>query len=78
MISTLYLDVARPKKAIASVKITITAGPMLKEYLEELVLQELYGGSAAEVARALVVRGVEELLLKGVLSRKAPHSKEGE
>ena len=60
----------RPKKTQESVKITITGSQKLNSYLEELVLEEGYGNSPAEVARNLVWRGIENLIKNGVLDRK--------
>jgi hypothetical protein len=65
---------ARPKNAVASVKVTITATPRLKVYLDDLVREEGYGNSTSEVARTLVWRGIEDLIHKGVIDRRGRDS----
>jgi hypothetical protein len=66
---------ARPKNAIASVKITVTASPRMRDYLADLVKEEGYGSSVSEVARTLVWRGIEDLLVKQIISRKRSTTK---
>ena len=61
---------ARPKNATSSIKITITASPRMRDYLADLVREEGYGNSVSEVARMLVWRGIEDLLVKQIISRK--------
>jgi hypothetical protein len=65
-----YYPMGRPKNSVASVKVTITATPRLKVYLEDLVNEEGYGSSTSEVARTLVWRGIEDLIHKGVIDRR--------
>jgi hypothetical protein len=61
----------RPKNPVESIKITVTASPRLRDYLNDLVAQEGYGATPSEVAKNLVWRGIEDLIYKGVLSRRA-------
>lgn len=51
-----------------AVKITVT--PKLWAYLGDLRLEEGYGNSRAEVALTLVWRGIEELVSRGVITRR--------
>jgi hypothetical protein len=52
------------------VKITITASPRLRDYLNDLVLEEGYGSTISEVARTLTWRGIEDLISKQVIRRR--------
>jgi hypothetical protein len=61
---------ARRKNAVASVKVTITTSPRLREYLADLVAEEGYGSTISEVARTLVWRGIEDLIFKKVVRRR--------
>lgn len=65
----------RPKNRHKSVLVTITGTPKLAAYLDDLVAEEGYGHSGAEVARTLVWRGIEELISKGVLDRRKTHNR---
>lgn len=60
----------RAKSKHQAVKITVTGTPKLAYYLETLVIEEGYGNSPSEVARALIWRGIEELIKNGILDRK--------
>lgn len=62
--------VGRPKNRTPSERITITGSPKLRQYLEDLVVEEGYGKTAPGVARTLIWRGIEELIAKGVLDRR--------
>jgi hypothetical protein len=71
------IDMARPKNIQPSKKITITATPKLKSYLEDLVQVEGYGASRGEVARNLAWRMIEYLISKGIIEqRRAQPEKE--
>jgi hypothetical protein len=63
----------RPKNRHRPVPITVTGTPKVAAYLDDLVLEEGYGNSRAEVARTLIWRGIEELISKGVLDRRSGH-----
>lgn len=60
----------RPRNPVPSTKVVITGTPKLALYLADLVHEEGYGATAAEVARTLVWRGIEELISRGVLGRR--------
>jgi hypothetical protein len=64
----------RPRNRYKPVEVTITSTPKLGLYLDDLVSEEGYGNSRAEVARTLVWRGIEELLGKGILTRRPGES----
>jgi hypothetical protein len=61
----------RPRNPHPPTKVVITGTPKLGLYLADLVREEGYGATAAEVARTLVWRGIEELIARGVLSRRS-------
>jgi hypothetical protein len=58
----------RPHRRVPPVSITAT--PKLVEYLDDLVDEEGYGNSKAEVARTLVWRGIEDLIKGRILDRR--------
>lgn len=60
----------RPKNQHEPVKVTMTGTPKLALYLDDLVAEEGYGNSRAEVAKTLVLRGIEDLLSKRILDRR--------
>ena len=61
----------RPKKNEGeSFTETIISSPKLRAYLRDLINEEGYGNSRAEVVRTLVWRGIEELINRGVLDRR--------
>ena len=60
----------RKKNPHPTKPVTFSATPKLLRYLEDLVLEEGYGNTPAEVARSLTWRGIEELVSRGVLSRR--------
>lgn len=61
----------RPKNAIPTSTLAIRITPKLKRYLDDLVLEEGYGGSPPDVARTLLWRAIEDLVAKGILDRRA-------
>lgn len=63
-------EMPRPKNRISPAKVVITGTPKLAAYLEDLVVEEGYGNTPAEVARSLVWRGIEDLISRSVLSRR--------
>lgn len=62
---------SRPKNTKETIKITLSASPKFAAYLDDLVLEEGYGKSRAEVARTLVWRSIEELMHKGIIMRRS-------
>ena len=60
----------RRKNPFPPAKIAITGTPKLALYLSDLVAEEGYGATASEVARTLVWRGIEDLISRGVLTRR--------
>lgn len=60
----------RPRNTTKSIKVTVTASPRLRDYLSDLVAEEGYGATPAEVAKTLIWRGIEELIYKGVIGRR--------
>lgn len=60
----------RPRNPLPSTRVVITGTPKLAAYLRDLVLEEGYGSTPAEVARTLVWRGIEDLIARGVLTRR--------
>ena len=61
---------ARPSNAFDSITLTIAVTPQIKAYLDDLVEGGLLGSSAAEVARALIGRGVVEQHREGLPKRE--------
>jgi len=60
----------RPKNRLPPAKVVITGTPKLATYLRDLVVEEGYGNTPAEVARTLLWRGIEDLIHRGVLTRR--------
>lgn len=61
----------RPKNQHEAVPpVAITCTPKLVAYLDDLVREEGYGNSRAEVVRGFVWRGIEDLIGKRVLKRR--------
>lgn len=58
---------ARPVKLIPSERIVVTTTPQVVAYLDDIVRAGLYGATRAEVAKSLIVRGIEDLIDKGVI-----------
>ena len=65
----------RPKNRVPSEKVVITGTPKLATYLRDLVVEEGYGSTPAEVARTLVWRGIEDLIHRRVLTRRKSRAK---
>lgn len=49
----------------------VTVSPKLRAYLADLIKEEGYGGTPAEVMQHLIWRGIETLIGAGVLDRRA-------
>lgn len=60
---------ARPKKKIDSVKVTITTSPRVIDFLEALLKTEVYGTTVSEVAEQLIKRAMEESLISGKIHK---------
>ncbi len=58
---------ARPVKLTPSARIVVTTTPQVGEYLDDIVMAGLYGATRAEVAKTLVIRGIEDLIDKGII-----------
>lgn len=69
----------RPRNPHPPNRVVITGTPKLGLYLGDLVREEGYGATPAEVARTLVWRAIEELIARGVLSRRSgPAAEDGD
>jgi hypothetical protein len=62
--------VGRPSNPHPTKAVKITATPKLLAYLDDLKVEEGYGNSRGEIALRLVWRAVEELISRGVLTRR--------
>lgn len=60
----------RPHNRHEPYQLKITGTPKLERYLDDLVKEQGYGNSKAAVALALIWRGFEDLIAKGVLDRR--------
>jgi len=61
---------ARPRKLVATERIVITGTRKLAVYLDDLIAEDGFGTSRAEVAKSLVWRTIEDLISKGILDRR--------
>lgn len=61
----------RPDNPHKTKQVAFAATPKLLRYLDDLILEEGRGNSRGEVARALVWSAVEDLVSKGILTRRA-------
>lgn len=61
---------ARPANNFESLTMTIAVTPQIKMYLEDLTLKGTYGCSAAEAARMVLSKAIDELVDKGSLERR--------
>lgn len=66
----------RPRNAEPSEPVTMAAQPKLVEYLDDLIAEQGFGTSRAEVARTLVWERVRELISQGVLDRRRATNQE--
>lgn len=53
-------------------KVTITIGPKMDAYLNDLLETGMYGLTRAEVARNMLWRSTEELIRKGIIDIRPP------
>lgn len=61
----------RPENPHPTKPVKLTVTPKLWAYLGDLKREEGYGNSRGEVALRLVWRGIEDLVARGVLTRRA-------
>lgn len=59
----------REPNKIESVEVRIRTTPKVVGYLDDLVNEQLYGKSRAEVAEQLVRSGIDQMIDKGTLQR---------
>jgi hypothetical protein len=70
---------SRPRNAVKSVLVTITAPPNLAVYLDDLIAKQLgFGSSRGEVAKGLVWERIRSLLQEGTLHYRPPTDDERE
>lgn len=60
----------RPKNRYKSVTVTITATPKLVQYLDDLIEEEGFGNSRAEIAKNFVWKEINRLISAGNLDRR--------
>lgn len=60
----------RPKNRFKSVTVTITATPKLFQYLDDLIEEEGFGNSRAEIAKNFVWKEINRLISVGNLDRR--------
>ncbi|MCK4815524.1 hypothetical protein KA005_07125 [bacterium] len=60
----------RPKNRYKSVTVTITATPKLVQYLDDLIKEEGFGNSRAEIAKNFVWKEINRLISAGNLDRR--------
>lgn len=61
----------RKKNQLTTVSITLSTTQAVVDYLEALVESGLYGKNPAEAAERLIARGIEDLVERGKLQRRA-------
>jgi hypothetical protein len=61
---------ARPTNNFDSLTLTIAVTPQIKFYLEELTMKGTHGCSAAEAARMVLSRAIDEMIDRGSLERR--------
>ncbi len=60
----------RKKNRYKPVEVTITSTPKFGAYLDDLVREQGYGNTRAEVARTLTWRGIQKLISERLLNRR--------
>lgn len=60
----------RPQNKIPSETIRVTVPPKVLRYLEDLVLEEVYGPTVSAVANQLIVRQIDEFISQDRLKRR--------
>lgn len=61
---------ARPSNNFESLTMTIAITPQIRMYLEDLTLKGTYGCSAAEAARMVISKAIDDLVDRGSLQRR--------
>ncbi|NIR29534.1 MAG: hypothetical protein GWN84_09540 [Gammaproteobacteria bacterium] len=61
----------RKKNQLTTVSITLSTTQAVVDYLQALVESGLYGKNPAEAAERLTARGIEDLIERGKLQRRA-------
>jgi hypothetical protein len=61
---------ARPSNNFESLTMTIAVTPQIRMYLEDLTLKGTYGCSAAEAARMVLSKAIDDLVDRGSLQRR--------
>ena len=61
---------ARPSNNFESLTMTIAVTPQIRMYLEDLTLKGTYGCSAAEAARMVLSKAIDDMLDRGSLERR--------
>ena len=58
---------ARPRNENPSRKVPVAAPPKMIAYLDAIAADGLYGYGRADVARVLILRGIEDLVKAGTI-----------
>lgn len=61
---------ARPSNNFESLSLTIAITPQIKVYLEDLTLKGTFGCSAAEAARMVLSKAIDDMVNNGALDRR--------
>ena len=61
---------ARPSNNFESLTMTIAVTPQIRMYLEDLTLKGTYGCSAADAARMVLSKAIDDLVDRGSLQRR--------
>lgn len=61
---------ARPSNNFESHSLTIAITPQIKVYLEDLTLKGTFGSSAAEAARMILSKAIDDMVNSGALERR--------
>ncbi len=61
---------ARPSNNFESLSLTIAITPQIKMYLEDLTLKGTHGCSAAEAARMVLSKAIDDMITDGALDRR--------
>ncbi len=69
---------ARPSNNFESLSLTIAITPQIKMYLEDLTLKGTFGCSAAEAARMVLSKAIDEMINDGALDRRRFAIKDGQ
>ena len=61
---------ARPSNNFESLTMTIAISPQIRMYLKDLTLKGTYGCSAAEAARMVLSKAIDDLVDRGSLQHR--------